>query len=71
MAAGYNFIQIDEPVWVGYPQDMWWLVESFNKLSSGVDTKIALHICYGNYQLKKLFTGQYAELSGNTSTLDL
>ncbi len=60
--AGCTFIQIDEPVWVGYPQDMPWLVESFNRLVSGVDAKIALHVCYGNYQLKRLFTGQYDEL---------
>ncbi len=62
VAAGCDFIQIDEPVWVGYPQDMPWLVESFNRLVEGVHAKIALHVCYGNYQLKKLFTGQYAEL---------
>lgn len=62
VAAGCDFIQIDEPVWVGYPQDMPWLVESFNKLVDGVNAKIALHVCYGNYQLKKLFKGQYAEL---------
>jgi 5-methyltetrahydropteroyltriglutamate--homocysteine methyltransferase len=62
VAAGCDFIQIDEPVWVGYPQDMPWLVESFNKLVAGVNAKIALHVCYGNYQLKRLFKGQYAEL---------
>jgi 5-methyltetrahydropteroyltriglutamate--homocysteine methyltransferase len=62
VAAGCEFIQIDEPVWVGYPQDMPWLVESFNRLVDGVKAKIALHVCYGNYQLKKLFKGQYAEL---------
>ena len=62
VATGCSFIQIDEPVWVGYPQDMPWLVQSFNKLVEGVEAKIALHVCYGNYQLKKLFTGQYAEL---------
>lgn len=62
VAAGCTFIQIDEPIWVGYPQDMPWLVESFNRLIKGVQAKTALHVCYGNYQLKKLFTGQYAEL---------
>jgi len=62
VAAGCDFIQIDEPVWVGYPQDMPWLVKAFNRLVEGVDAKIALHVCYGNYQLKKLFKGQYAEL---------
>lgn len=60
--AGCDFIQIDEPVWVGFPQDMPWLVQTFNKLVEGVKAKIALHACYGNYQLKKLFSGQYAEL---------
>jgi 5-methyltetrahydropteroyltriglutamate--homocysteine methyltransferase len=60
--AGCDFIQIDEPVWVGFPQDMDWLVESFNRLVDGVRAKIALHTCYGNYQLKKLFRGEYAEL---------
>jgi len=62
VAAGCTFIQIDEPIWVGYPQDMPWLVESFNRLVDGVEAKIALHVCYGNYQLKKLFKGQYGEL---------
>ena len=62
VAAGCEFIQIDEPIWVGYPQDMPWLVESFNRLIDGVNAKIGLHVCYGNYQLKKLFSGQYAEL---------
>jgi 5-methyltetrahydropteroyltriglutamate--homocysteine methyltransferase len=60
--AGCEFIQIDEPVWVGYPQDMPWLVEAFNRLVKGVQAKIALHTCYGNYQLKKLFSGEYAQL---------
>lgn len=62
VAAGCDFIQIDEPVWVGYPQDMPWLIESFNRLVSGVKAKIGLHVCYGNYQLKKLFKGQYDDL---------
>ena len=62
VAAGCDFIQIDEPVWVGYPQDIPWLVETFNKLIEGVKAKIALHICYGNYQLKRLFKGRYDEL---------
>ncbi len=62
VAAGCDFLQIDEPIWVGYPEDMPWLVESFNRLVSGVSAKIALHVCYGNYQLKKLFKGQYDEL---------
>ncbi len=60
--AGCEFVQVDEPVWVGYPQDMPWLVEAFNRMVDGVNAKIALHVCYGNYKLKKLFSGTYADL---------
>ncbi len=74
--AGCDFVQVDEPVWVGYPEDMPWLVEAFNKMVDGVKAKIALHVCYGNYQLKKLFTGTYADLfpeilKANASQLSL
>jgi 5-methyltetrahydropteroyltriglutamate--homocysteine methyltransferase len=62
IAAGCEYIQIDEPVWVGHPADMHWLVESFNRLVVGLRAKIALHICYGNYLLKRLFTGGYEDL---------
>ncbi len=62
VAAGCDFIQIDEPIWVGFPKDIEWLVEAFNLLVKGVNAKIALHVCYGNYKLKRLFKGQYDEL---------
>ncbi len=60
--AGCDFVQVDEPVWVGYPEDMPWLVEAFNRMVDGIKAKIVLHVCYGNYQLRKLFTGTYADL---------
>lgn len=60
--AGCKLIQIDEPVWVGYPEDLPWLVEIFNKMIDGINAKFCLHICYGNYQLKRLFKGQYSDL---------
>jgi len=62
VSAGCDYIQIDEPVWVGYPKDIEWLVQAFNQLVDGVEAKLALHICYGNYQLQRLFKGQYDEL---------
>jgi 5-methyltetrahydropteroyltriglutamate--homocysteine methyltransferase len=60
--AGCDFIQIDEPVWVGFPDEMPWLIEVFNALVKDLPAKIALHVCYGNYRLKRLFTGSYADL---------
>jgi len=77
VAAGCDFIQIDEPVWVGYPDEVRdWAVEAFNRMVEGVGAKITLHICYGNYQRKRLFPGTYrdlfpAVLEANTSQLVL
>jgi 5-methyltetrahydropteroyltriglutamate--homocysteine methyltransferase len=75
--AGCRFVQVDEPVWVGYPDEVKaWAVEAFNRTVEGVDAKITLHICYGNYQRKRLFPGTYRELfpavlGANTSQLVL
>jgi 5-methyltetrahydropteroyltriglutamate--homocysteine methyltransferase len=61
--AGCRFIQVDEPVWVGYPDEVKaWAVEAFNRTVEGVDAKITLHICYGNYQRQRLFPGTYRDL---------
>jgi 5-methyltetrahydropteroyltriglutamate--homocysteine methyltransferase len=60
--AGCRYIQIDEPVWVGYPEDLPWLVTVFNDMVRDIDAVFTLHLCYGNYQLKRLFHGQYDDL---------
>jgi len=63
VAAGCDFIQIDEPVWVGYPDEVrQWAVTAFNRMVDGVNAKITLHICYGNYQRTRLFPGTYRDL---------
>ncbi len=63
VAAGCRAIQIDEPVWVGWPDEVReWAVEAFNRTVDGVDAEISLHICYGNYRLQRLFVGEYADL---------
>lgn len=61
--AGCRFIQIDEPVWVGYPDEVKaWAAEAFNRTVEGLPAKITLHICYGNYQRQRLFPGTYRDL---------
>jgi 5-methyltetrahydropteroyltriglutamate--homocysteine methyltransferase len=62
--AGCRFIQVDEPVWVGYPEEVRaWAVEAYNRTVEGLEpAKITLHICYGNYQRKRLFPGTYRDL---------
>jgi len=53
VAAGADFIQIDEPNFAmrsDHPQD--WL-DLFDATVDGVQAKIALHICFGNLNNKR------------------
>jgi 5-methyltetrahydropteroyltriglutamate--homocysteine methyltransferase len=60
--AGARFIQIDEPYYSGFPEDLTWGVAVLNMLVEGVDAKIALHICYGNRYGKPSWEGSYRYL---------
>jgi len=61
-SAGANYIQIDEPYYSGFPEDLPWGVRSLNALVEGVDAKIAVHICYGNRYGKPSWEGSYRYL---------
>ena len=60
--AGASLIQIDEPYYSGFPEDLTWGVEVLNTLVEGVQAKIALHICYGNRYGKPSWEGSYRYL---------
>jgi 5-methyltetrahydropteroyltriglutamate--homocysteine methyltransferase len=60
--AGARFIQIDEPYYSGFPEDLTWGVKVINTLVEGVQAKIALHICYGNRYGKPSWEGSYRYL---------
>src|SRR5215472_2062868 len=60
--GGAKFIQIDEPYYSGFPEDINWAVKSLNALVDGVDAKIAVHICYGNRYGKPSWEGSYRYL---------
>jgi len=60
--AGAKFLQIDEPYYSGFPEDINWAVKSLNTLVDGVDAKIAVHICYGNRYGKPSWEGSYRYL---------
>src|SRR6058998_2576050 len=53
--AGARYLQIDEPYYSGFPEDIQWGIKVVNTLVEGVDARITLHICYGN---------RYGNLSG-------
>ena len=60
--AGARYIQIDEPYYSGFPEDLQWGVKVVNTLVEGVDAKIALHVCYGNRYGKPSWAGNYRYL---------
>ena len=60
--AGARLIQIDEPYYSGFPEDLPWAVRVLNTLIEGVDAKIAVHICYGNRYGKPSWEGSYRYL---------
>lgn len=60
--AGARIIQIDEPYYSGFPEDLTWGVKVLNTLVEGVEAKIAVHICYGNRYGKPSWEGSYRYL---------
>ncbi|MFI5057202.1 MAG: methionine synthase [Candidatus Acidiferrales bacterium] len=60
--AGARFLQIDEPYYSGFPEDLAWGVKALNQLVDGVEAKIAVHICYGNRYGKPSWEGSYRYL---------
>ena len=47
--AGVDFIQLDEPSYVVHKNAPQEFVELFNKTVKGIDARISLHLCFGNY----------------------
>jgi 5-methyltetrahydropteroyltriglutamate--homocysteine methyltransferase len=60
--AGATHIQIDEPYYSGFPEDLTWGVNVINALVDGVNARISLHICYGNRYGKPSWEGSYRYL---------
>jgi len=57
--AGAEEIQIDEPYYSGFPEDLAWGVRAVNTLVDGVDARLSLHVCYGNRYGKPSWEGSY------------
>jgi 5-methyltetrahydropteroyltriglutamate--homocysteine methyltransferase len=60
--AGAKIIQIDEPYFSGFPDDISWGINALNALVEGVQATIAVHICYGNRYGKPSWEGSYRYL---------
>jgi 5-methyltetrahydropteroyltriglutamate--homocysteine methyltransferase len=59
VAAGATDIQIDEPGFAAYPEDLRWGVEAINAMVQGVDARIGLHVCFGNRYGRPSWEGSY------------
>jgi len=57
--AGATHLQIDEPYYSGFPEDLPWALKAINAMVDGVNAHITLHICYGNRYGKPSFEGSY------------
>ncbi len=60
--AGATDIQIDEPYYSGFPEDLPWALRAVNALVDGVGASLSLHICYGNRYGKPAWEGSYRYL---------
>jgi 5-methyltetrahydropteroyltriglutamate--homocysteine methyltransferase len=49
VAAGADFIQLDEPSYAVHPDAPRHFVELFNATVQGVEARIGLHLCFGNF----------------------
>ena len=49
VAAGAEWIQIDEPAATTKPNEVPLVVEGFNEATSGVEAKKSMHICFSDY----------------------
>jgi 5-methyltetrahydropteroyltriglutamate--homocysteine methyltransferase len=60
--AGATEIQIDEPYYSGFPEDLGWGIAAVNTLVDGVQARLGLHVCYGNRYGKPSWEGSYRYL---------
>jgi len=51
VAAGADWIQIDEPAAATKPEEVPILVEAFNEAVRDVKAKLSIHLCYSDYRL--------------------
>lgn len=60
--AGAEFIQIDEPSAAVYPDGLDEYVNLFNAAVEGVEAKIAIHLCFGNFRGRPVARRSYRPL---------
>ena len=59
---GVDFIQLDEPSYAVHPEAPSEFVELFNRTVDGIDARIGLHLCFGNFTGRPVAHRTYAPL---------
>ncbi len=62
IAAGADYIQLDEPSIACYKENLSSFIEIFNQTVSGLGAKIAIHLCFGNFRARPIGLRTYAPL---------
>lgn len=60
--AGADFIQLDEPSIACYKGNLSTFVQIFNETVKGIEAKLAIHVCFGNYRARPIGLRTYAPL---------
>jgi 5-methyltetrahydropteroyltriglutamate--homocysteine methyltransferase len=60
--AGADFIQLDEPSIACYKEDLPSFVKIFNETVNGIPSKLAIHLCFGNFRARPIGLRTYAPL---------
>ncbi|MEX0601021.1 MAG: hypothetical protein WD423_12705 [Rhodothermales bacterium] len=60
--AGVDFIQLDEPSYAVHPDAPSEFVELFNRTVRGVEARIGIHLCFGNFVGRPVAHRTYAPL---------
>jgi 5-methyltetrahydropteroyltriglutamate--homocysteine methyltransferase len=62
VAAGVDFIQLDEPSAAVHKDTPAAFIDLFNRMLDGVDARISVHLCFGNYIGRPVAHRTYAPL---------
>ncbi len=60
VAAGAEFIQLDEPSFACHPGEPEFFLETLDRTVQGVDAYISMHLCFGNYRARAVGHRSYA-----------
>jgi 5-methyltetrahydropteroyltriglutamate--homocysteine methyltransferase len=60
--AGADLIQVDEPSIACYKQNLPSFVKIFNETVRGIEAKLAVHLCFGNYRARPIGLRTYTPL---------